>query len=285
MKRNILRRAYQKRLIPWLRKELGIDRTAEEILTLLDSAADITQCRPATGKLRSIQLADTELLRLFDLFCRKNDLTYWLDWGTLLGAVRHRGFIPWDDDLDVCMPREDFQRAAPLIAAFFADRDGFFTPTPENAEPDRLWVNYWTAGILIDIFPIDSAEFPIDAPDAEIAEGIRRIRDSGAAPDGADTPQARRKVWYYTKNVWNRPGFFFDDSIFPLQTLPFEQYEFSAPGDCDRYLTTLYGNYMAFPRGNVLHHGGLTENASFTEVALCAATDKLKEIQTELAER
>ena len=59
--------------------------------------------------------AQLETLALFDRICEENNLTYSADWGTLLGAVRHGGFIPWDDDLDVCMPREDLMRFYEII--------------------------------------------------------------------------------------------------------------------------------------------------------------------------
>ena len=50
-----------------------------------------------------------ELLRIFDHICREEHIDYWVDYGTLLGAVRHQGFIPWDDDIDVSM-RDVYKR-------------------------------------------------------------------------------------------------------------------------------------------------------------------------------
>lgn len=64
--------------------------------------------------LREVQLLLTEMLREFDAFCSFHHLEYRLDHGTLLGAVRHKGFIPWDDDIDVSMPRPDYQRLTEL---------------------------------------------------------------------------------------------------------------------------------------------------------------------------
>ena len=60
--------------------------------------------------LEEIKQKEIELLLIFDSFCKQNNLTYYLAGGTLLGAIRHKGFIPWDDDIDVCMPRPDYER-------------------------------------------------------------------------------------------------------------------------------------------------------------------------------
>lgn len=64
---------------------------------------------------RKIQIAVTRLLVELDIICRKNNLKYWLDWGTLIGAIRHKGFVPWDDDIDVGMPRADFDKLYELM--------------------------------------------------------------------------------------------------------------------------------------------------------------------------
>ena len=54
--------------------------------------------------------AELEVLKEIDRICRKYDIQYFAEWGSLLGTVRHEGFIPWDDDLDICMKRKDYKR-------------------------------------------------------------------------------------------------------------------------------------------------------------------------------
>ena len=58
-------------------------------------------------ELRKIQI---EILDDINTFCKKNKINYWIDCGTLLGAVRHSGYIPWDDDIDIGMLREDYDK-------------------------------------------------------------------------------------------------------------------------------------------------------------------------------
>jgi lipopolysaccharide cholinephosphotransferase len=62
------------------------------------------------GSLRQAQLKMLAMLQMVDHICQKHGLDYWLEGGTLLGAVRHQGFIPWDDDLDISMPRDSFNK-------------------------------------------------------------------------------------------------------------------------------------------------------------------------------
>ena len=67
------------------------------------------------GTLRDIQLLYLELLRFIDNVCNKYDINYWLSDGTLIGAVRHGGFIPWDDDIDLSIMRDDYEKLIEVL--------------------------------------------------------------------------------------------------------------------------------------------------------------------------
>lgn len=59
--------------------------------------------------------AELEILKIIIDLCEENNLTYFADWGTLLGAVRHKGYVPWDDDIDICLKREDYNRLIQIL--------------------------------------------------------------------------------------------------------------------------------------------------------------------------
>lgn len=104
--------------------------------------------------------------------CVKNDIKYWIDYGSLIGAVRHNGFIPWDDDFDICMLREDYERFDKIAQKELGD--DFFWQTYKTDKKwsafqgkvrlkKTLWMESVLAntglkenGFFIDIFPIDN---------------------------------------------------------------------------------------------------------------------------------
>lgn len=69
----------------------------------------------ADSSLRQLQLKELELLKVFQKICADNKISYFALGGTLLGAIRHKGFIPWDDDIDVGIPRPDYERLCKIL--------------------------------------------------------------------------------------------------------------------------------------------------------------------------
>jgi lipopolysaccharide cholinephosphotransferase len=117
--------------------------------------------------LRQAQLVMLRLLKAFHGICEEEGLSYWLDAGTLLGAVRHGGFIPWDDDIDVLMPAEDYEKFCRLAQERLSFDMFFQTP---DTDPGFVcpWVKIrdrysyleeatgpypYSQAIFIDIFP------------------------------------------------------------------------------------------------------------------------------------
>lgn len=132
--------------------------------------------------LRDCQL---EILKVFIEICKKNDLQYFLVHGSCIGAVRHKGFIPWDDDLDVGMPREDYDRFAEIAKAQLPEHLFFQTyetdpdyPTPfgkiRNSNTTyiektskNLKINH---GVYIDVFPLDGV------PNSKISRKMQGLK-------------------------------------------------------------------------------------------------------------
>ena len=117
---------------------------------------------------RQIQLVCLNMLKYFDALCRQHNLRYFLSGGTLLGAVRHQGFIPWDDDIDVMMPRPDYQRLLQLTGSaehpryrfLMDDGNAYSTPYLRLLDTDTEVhaVSYSIATVphlFLDIFPIE----------------------------------------------------------------------------------------------------------------------------------
>ena len=117
--------------------------------------------------LQEVKDIEFEILEHFDDFCKKNDLTYYLAYGTLLGAIRYKGFIPWDDDVDVLMPREDYLKLLKIytdsekykLLAYEKDKKVMFPYGKicdmETYKEEFGYESDIKLGLDIDIFPLD----------------------------------------------------------------------------------------------------------------------------------
>ncbi len=126
--------------------------------------------------LRKLQLIQTETLEEIISICKKHNIKYFLLFGTLLGAVRHGGFIPWDDDLDIGILRNDYNRFVSILCEeiskefFIHNQDtdpNYFAPFTRVRRNDTTFIpeayrytNFVNNGVWIDIFPIDEASAP-----------------------------------------------------------------------------------------------------------------------------
>ena len=123
-----------------------------------------------------------EILLYVADFCEKNQIRYSLAYGTLLGAIRHKGFIPWDDDIDIIMPRSDFERFKSL---YHSDRyplsdisinENHATAMAKVYDSKTVFHNKWMKrdyGLFIDVFVVDN--FPSE--EIERIKWQKRIRN------------------------------------------------------------------------------------------------------------
>ena len=158
---------------------------------------------------RELQKHLTVMMKWFHNFCEVNNLRYYALGGTMLGAIRHNGFIPWDDDIDVGMPRKDYERLIDLIGNKVFE--GYMLETPcSNSFEYRypycklydvktvLTENTWPKlkrGIFIDVFPLDGL-----GNDRDIAEVLWSRINNKANIIWARTC-ALRQERSFTKNI------------------------------------------------------------------------------------
>lgn len=118
-------------------------------------------------ELKNIEL---DILTYIDTVCKQHHLTYMIAFGTLLGAIRHKGFIPWDDDIDVCMPREDYNK----FVSIMKNIKGQYEMISQETNPDYYFLfarivdtrtisilngmrEIHRLGVFVDVFPLDAA--------------------------------------------------------------------------------------------------------------------------------
>ncbi len=89
--------------------------------------------------IRELQKANLVCLQKLDEICKRHNIKYWVAYGTLIGTIRHKGFVPWDDDLDVCMLREDYEKLKKVPAAEWGDKCMLGTARSDDERHDKMF--------------------------------------------------------------------------------------------------------------------------------------------------
>jgi lipopolysaccharide cholinephosphotransferase len=240
---------------------------------------------PDGSQLRKHQLTMLEMLTWLDDVCLRHNINYWLSSGTLLGAVRHGGYIPWDDDVDVEMPEADFRRLLTVLAdeapaAGYAlqhhsnDKEFIFPfaklrhTASHIEEADGLDALQAFHGLYIDLFPLaPSNSLKLHRLGAKLigTEQKMRVARPALRPllaplrallSGVVYPLLRtvtaiplpgtRTYRHVMPSYFSRERVL--DECLPTQRIAFEGYMFNAPRSTDAYLTRIYGSdYNSLP--------------------------------------
>ena len=232
----------------------------------------------AEFELQKLWEKELQILNQIDAICKKHNISYYLMWGTLIGAVRHQGFIPWDDDIDICMPRKDYRKflriakkelsAEYFLQTPFTDKfhSSFFSKVRLNntafyAEKDKNVKRHH--GIFVDIIPLYSRKEKDsffrklkNRAAAKISEYISNKREGRLKKKFSifhlfpqrllikirDSLMKGRGDYYIS---W---GYRFKKTDFyPAIEMSFEGQKYVAPNNYDEVLTIIYGDYMQLP--------------------------------------
>lgn len=224
----------------------------------------------AKSSLRIVQLLLTNLLSDFHLICEKEGLRYWLCFGGLIGAERHKGFVPWDDDIDVCMMRSEFSKFRKVIKKY----DSILLVERFDRQPDgmihvmRIYYKNFPS-YFIDIFTFDYSQNNSEFFGNEILKfrkmfrnGFDKFNSSNSLDEyvnECDTlcdecakaiNQEKKKEFVY----WSIENFSIDfthkkkdlffniSDIFPLKLMSFEGKQFYGPNRPEKVLSDYYGD-------------------------------------------
>lgn len=242
---------------------------------------------PEGSTLRRDQLELLEMLKKVASICEEHNIEWWLSSGTLLGAARHRGFIPWDDDMDIVMLRKDYRRLRRILRKTedkecvlhdmcsdveYVNCFGKYRKREGSIESNSRRYNYYKwRGIGLDIFTIERTSYFAAKAASTIYGNIQHltsyirwswlrrplIRLIELLCLGIIFPILRliglinpRGEYHYSLGIgWAKSRIFLSDT-FPLSTAEFEGVEMPVPKDMNAYLSRIYGNWQKLPDDN-----------------------------------
>lgn len=255
------------------------------VLSETENAALRQRFAPEGSMLRRQQQRMLEMMTWLDDVCRRHRIPYWLGSGTLLGAVRHGGFIPWDDDVDIEFRREDYPRLLQVLSQETAGTDyalqthdtdpGYFftyaklrdrrSRLQEQTGYDRIFTYQ---GIYLDLFVLEPMTKPLHwlsnrtfgiiykvlrNPEYNTQQLIRKTDSIYRANMRFVFPLLRLLSRLFSPRLLTySPGIPFESQrdpaeLFPLSTVVFEGHRFSAPHNPESYLRRMFGNWQRLP--------------------------------------
>lgn len=232
---------------------------------------------PDGSDLRKIQLHMLEMLKYVDKVCRENNIRYWLSSGTCLGAVRHGGFIPWDDDCDIEVLGEDFEKLVELLST---DRESKYYLQSRDTDPnydyrypklrdESLQISevhgfdkqYAYHGVFIDIFPMRKSnslfihrlgllvylfETKIKSRNKLIKKSIKKTSQYlYKVLTILSSIHANGRVRHEIGMGFPRPRYL--SEILPVKYVSFEDFLAPIPINAEAYLKKIYGDYEKLP--------------------------------------
>lgn len=263
------------------KREIAKERQENVFYQYKKDKIDITKVPPAQGLLRDIQLANLALLKELAYVCEKNNFKYILDAGTLLGAIRHKGFIPWDDDIDILMFREDYEK---IVSAFKNTTRNSDIYAEYHRDKDTnsqyfIKIKHKKCPFLgVDIFPLDtygkhlSLKEQLKATNkiCKILKHLKKEIDPNISNKETKTiltKTMKEKILLSSTNengdfvygvdfAHKLKNWFLDrDIVLPLRKIQFEDSKYTTVNKPKEFLKNIYGDYMKYPKKiKILHY-------------------------------
>ena len=248
-----------------------IIRQNEKILSLLKKVDLILELNnpvsslpKATGSFREFQNISLDLIKFFDSICRKNNIKYWIMFGTLLGAFRHKGFIPWDDDVDICILHSDLEKLQTVLKEECAKST---TVSFRNFCPDAYGLLYSKMSPIFKRRPwLDIFVFYFMSDEIDLNEhkknfntikktyiNLKNVNNDlyrekvSEAMNTISVKEPSSRVFLGLQTTTGRYAVFEYDDIFPLTEVEFEGVSLFAPRNYRKLLESYYGNIYNYP--------------------------------------